>query len=78
MVDHHRSLRNGIPEVIFAEGKTAPQVIENLYIRCLTRKPTEKEMKALNAILAEQKNDKLVLEDVFWALLNSREFVFNH
>lgn len=25
-VDHHRTLRNGIPEVIFAEGKTAVQV----------------------------------------------------
>ena len=26
-VDHHRALRNGYPEVIFAEGKTAGQVI---------------------------------------------------
>ncbi len=25
-VDHHRSLRLGMPEVVFAEGKTAPQV----------------------------------------------------
>jgi hypothetical protein len=27
MVDHHRSLRQGVPEVIFSEGKTAEQVI---------------------------------------------------
>ena len=27
-IDHHRSLRTGIPEVIFGEGKTARQVIE--------------------------------------------------
>jgi NCAIR mutase (PurE)-related protein len=26
-VDHHRALRNGYPEVIFAEGKTAGQVV---------------------------------------------------
>jgi NCAIR mutase (PurE)-related protein len=25
-VDHHRALRHGIPEVVFAQGKTAPQV----------------------------------------------------
>jgi hypothetical protein len=65
-------------ERLLAEGKTAPQIIEELYIRCLTRKPTEKEMKNLTAVLAEEKDDKRVLEDVFWALLNSREYVFNH
>lgn len=27
-VDHHRSLRNGFPEVIYGEGKTADQVVE--------------------------------------------------
>ncbi len=27
-IDHHRSLRTGIPEVIFGEGKTAEQIIE--------------------------------------------------
>jgi NCAIR mutase (PurE)-related protein len=26
-IDHHRALRNGFPEVIFAEGKTAAQVV---------------------------------------------------
>ena len=27
VVDHHRALRQGVPEVIFSEGKTAEQVI---------------------------------------------------
>ncbi len=27
-VDHHRTLRNGFPEVIYGEGKTADQVVE--------------------------------------------------
>lgn len=27
MVDHHRALRQGVPEVIFGEGKTAAQII---------------------------------------------------
>src|ERR1035441_10067983 len=26
-VDHHRALRHGIPEVVFAQGKTAEQVV---------------------------------------------------
>lgn len=67
-----------IVETRLAAGTPPAQVIEEIYIRCLTRKPTEKEMQELTAILAEEKDDRRVLEDVFWALLNSREFVFNH
>lgn len=26
-LDHHRSLRNGFPEVVFGQGKTAAQVV---------------------------------------------------
>ncbi len=61
------------------EEKVAPeQIIEELYIRCLTRRPTDKEKNNLNAILVDVEDKKPVLEDVFWALLNAREFVFNH
>ena len=60
-------------------GATPEQIIEELYIRCLTRRPNEKEMSELVAILKEEEeNDQQVLEDTFWALMNSREFVFNH
>ena len=31
-IDHHRALRTGFPEVIFAEGKTVEQVVE-IFIR---------------------------------------------
>jgi hypothetical protein len=61
-----------------AEGKSPQAVIEELYIRCLSRKPTETELAKLNESLAGAPDVKLALEDVFWALLNSREFLFNH
>ncbi len=60
------------------EGKTPEQIVEELYIRCLTRKPTDKEMSELKAVIDSAADKKVVLEDAFWALLNSREFVFNH
>lgn len=61
-----------------AETKTPEQIIEEIYLRCFARRPTEKELAALSAEVAGQENKTQALEDVFWAALNSREFVFNH
>ena len=61
-----------------AEGKTPPQIIEELYLRCLSRKPTDKEMARLNELIAPEPDKNKALSDAFWALLNSREFMFNH
>ena len=55
-----------------------PQILEELYIRCLCRKPTEKELTNLVEIISQEENKQQALEDTFWALLNSREFLFNH
>lgn len=60
------------------EGQTPPQIIERLYIRALTRKPLYEEHASLQQLFPEGQNPKPVLDDIFWALLNSREFVFNH
>jgi Protein of unknown function (DUF1549)/Protein of unknown function (DUF1553) len=61
-----------------AEKKTQAQIIEELYILCLSRKPTPKEMTSLDTLLGAEPDKKKGLEDVFWSLLNCREFMFNH
>ncbi|MDF1861462.1 MAG: PSD1 and planctomycete cytochrome C domain-containing protein [Verrucomicrobiales bacterium] len=67
---------------LLAAGKTPEQVIEDLYVRSFTRKPTDEEKKQLLAQVTAVGDDKaqieLVLNDVFWAVLNSKEFMFNH
>ena len=60
------------------EGKTPADIITEMFMRCFTRRPTEKELASLTAIVAEQQNPQEALEDIFWSLLNSREFLFNH
>jgi hypothetical protein len=60
------------------EKKAPEDILDELYIRCLCRRPTDKERGSLTALLAENSNKRQVLEDTFWALLNSREFLFNH
>lgn len=53
-------------------------VLDRIYVRCLSRQPTEQEKSELLAAMADEPNKAAVLQDVFWAVLNSREFVFNH
>src|SRR5262245_15445367 len=59
-------------------GQQPPQVIESLYIRALSRQPTPEELDRLLPVVQNSPNPQQGLEDVFWAILNSREFLFNH
>jgi hypothetical protein len=61
-----------------SEKKPPEAIIEELFIRCLSRKPTAAENAKLLALVKSEKDPRVALEDVFWSLLNSREFMFNH
>ncbi|HEY1190882.1 MAG TPA: DUF1549 and DUF1553 domain-containing protein [Gemmata sp.] len=63
---------------MLAEKKSEAQIIEQIYIRCLSRTPKPEETKNLLALVGAAKDKKQALEDVFWAVMNSREFMFNH
>ena len=52
-VDHHRSLRNGIPEVIYCEGKTPDQILT------LIRKMDQAETDILATRLAPDVHQKI-------------------
>ena len=59
-------------------GKPDEDVVNEIYLRAFCRKPTEEEWAKIQTLLAENENRQQGLEDIFWAVLNSREFVFNH
>jgi len=75
---HAKVKEGGVVKRLLDEKKTPPQVINELYLRSLSRRPTDDEHKAIETQLAGVKDPGPPLEDVFWALLNSREFLFNH
>jgi hypothetical protein len=75
---HAKVKQGAVVKRLLEQKKAPPEVLSNLYLRCLSRKPTDEEKKEVAAELVGVKDSRLALEDVFWALLNSREFLFNH
>jgi hypothetical protein len=54
------------------------ELVENLYLRTLCRFPTQAESTHWTKELKDAPALREAAEDLFWALLNSREFAFNH
>jgi hypothetical protein len=54
------------------------ELVENLYFRTVCRPPTAEETSRWAAELKQATSRREAAEDLFWALLNSREFAFNH
>jgi hypothetical protein len=75
----NRKIRQGgRVERLLKAGKKPEEIVTELFIACLSRKPTSAELEAVRKELRDEKNMQGVLEDLFWALLNSPEFMFNH
>ncbi|MCC6356094.1 MAG: DUF1553 domain-containing protein, partial [Verrucomicrobiae bacterium] len=76
----HQKIRQGGVVATLIKEQSPALVIRELYLRCLQRVPTGEEERDLLAKVdaAPEAERQQVLEDIFWALLNSKEFVFNH
>ncbi len=68
----------GLVKKMLDANQPPEAIIDEMYRRTMTRMPTEKERAGLAKVVAEDPSPQQALEDGFWALLNSREFVFNH
>jgi len=63
------------------ETKTTDNdILDELYLNALSRHPKDFEKrKMLTALAAAAESEhRLALEDVYWAVLSSKEFLFNH
>lgn len=62
-------------------GLTAKEQVEILFLATLTRKPDANELSRFASYIKNggpQNNSQEALADVFWVLLNTSEFLFNH
>ncbi|MFM1801227.1 MAG: hypothetical protein RJA81_579, partial [Planctomycetota bacterium] len=68
----------GVIEELLKTEKTTEGQISSLYLRCFARRPSNEEIEKVKKAIALEPDPKKAMEDLFWALLNSREFLFNH
>jgi hypothetical protein len=65
-------------EQLLAANLSNDQLIEELYLHVLSRPPDDRERRRAEDYFADSTNRAEGAEDLMWALLNSRQFVFNY
>jgi hypothetical protein len=72
--------KNGAVTDWIAGNLDDEKLVETAFMTCLSRPPTKLEALGYSKILSEAKPDerRACVEDVMWALLTSREFLFQH
>lgn len=66
---------------LLASAKSNAALIDDIYMLALSRQPTETERTGLNKALAEATTPaekRPIVEDIFWSVMSTREFLFNH
>jgi hypothetical protein len=71
--------KGGFLDEVAKDGSNNSAKINALYMAALARKPLAPEIKTANAIMLARKGDATgALQDIWWAVLNSNEFIINH
>jgi hypothetical protein len=67
-------------DALLASKQPDAKIIEEAYLLTLTREPAERELTKATQLLTNAKPEdrRTTLEDIFWSLMGSKEFLFNH
>ncbi len=72
-----RSAQNRIGKLIAAK-KSDREILDDLYLATLSRRPSDEDVKISLEHLARAKDKRKAWEDIHWALINTKEFLFRH
>jgi hypothetical protein len=75
--DRLRNPSNRIGKLIAAK-KTDKEILGELFLTTLSRRPNETEESAMLGHISSAVDRRRAWEDVHWALINSKEFLFRH
>ncbi len=70
--------RGGLIKKLMDAKKTPRDLVTDLYLRTFGRFPTDDELNRLEPHWGVTEQQPAVFHDLFWALLNAKEFMFNH
>ncbi|MFO0967558.1 MAG: DUF1553 domain-containing protein [Gemmataceae bacterium] len=65
-------------EKLLKSRKTRPEIVAELYLVTLSRPPRPAELTRALGWIERAPNEKEGAQDILWALLNSRSFLFVH
>ncbi len=68
--------KTGRVEKLLAEKKPHAEIVTDLYYATLCRAPSPQELAASETLLADYPTPKECYEDLLWALINSKAFLF--
>ncbi|HUG91153.1 MAG TPA: DUF1549 domain-containing protein, partial [Planctomycetaceae bacterium] len=68
--------KNGRVAKLLAAKKSHEEIVEELYVAALCRQPTDAEREASRRFLEEYPSPQECYEDLLWALVNSKQFLF--
>lgn len=72
--DHH-----GVLGQVIASPMSSQEKVTHLFLAAISRNPTRREMTVIERMLKEHPEKQAsTLQDVWWALLNSNEFILDH
>ena len=71
--------QDGLLRGVIASPLSYEEKVQHLFLAALSRKPSSRELQGAQQLLAANgKNAKTALADLWWALLNSNEFILDH
>ena len=71
--------KGGFLDRVVTAGLKNSGKIDAIYLAALARKPSAKEVAKANELMIARKGDAVgALQDIWWAVLNSNEFILNH
>lgn len=71
---------NRLQQLLDQHADDSTALLEELFLTALSRRPSDQESQEMTVLLdeAQGQEKRILLEDITWGIMSSREFLFNH